>query len=73
MPEKTSHTNLRRLRQYIADESERLGKNDAPVVHCVNLDDVDDESHCVVKPGSKDSMEKDLDLLFGNKKRRPKH
>jgi hypothetical protein len=73
MPEKTSHSNLRRIRQYIADEAERLGKNDDAVVHCVNLDDIDEETHCVVKPGPKDSMEKDLDLLFGKKSRHRKH
>ena len=73
MQEKTQDTNLKRLRQYIADESERLEKRGEPVVHCVNLDDVDEEAHCVLKPGPRDPLERDLDLLFGSLRKHRKH
>ena len=72
MQEKTSNTNLRRLRKYIANESERLGKCGEGIVHSVNLDEIDEEPHPVVTSGSKDTLERDLDVLFNHKRKHPK-
>jgi hypothetical protein len=72
MQEKTTNNNLRRLRKYIANESERLGKCGEGIVHCVNLDDVDDDPRPVNTNGSKDTLERDLDLLFNNNRKQRK-
>ena len=64
MREQASDGNLKRLRRYIADEAERLGKCGGVVVHRIELDDVEDEPCFPVPRLKHDALERDVDLLF---------
>lgn len=63
MKEKISDVHLKRLRQYIAEEMERLGKC-AGRVHHIDLDAVEEEKAFAIPAANCDPMERDLDILF---------
>jgi hypothetical protein len=72
MAEKTTDGNLKRLREYIAEEAQRLGRCGGRI-HRIDLDEVDDEGASLIRPPSIDPLERDVDVLFGpTNKRRPK-
>jgi hypothetical protein len=73
MVQKITDSYLQRLRKYIADETERLGKRGAGVVHHIDLDEVDESGAKCVPMSPVDPLERDVDLLFGSseKRRRP--
>lgn len=64
-----SETNLRRLRRYIAEEAERLGKARGVVIHRINLEDLNDEVCQSIAIGSGDSLAQDVDQLFGTNRK----
>ena len=73
MVQKATDTYLERLRKYIADEAERLGKSGAEIVHHIDLDEVDEKPITCIPVKPLDPLERDVDLLFGagEKDKRP--
>jgi len=64
MADKLSDENLRRLREYIAEEARRLGDCGGKVIH-IDLNAVDDDRTCSIPGAPSDPLERDLDVLFG--------
>ncbi len=69
MTEKTNDKHLRLLREYIAEEVKRLGKNGGRV-HRIDFDEVEEEKACAIPGKSSDPLEKDLDELFSSSDRK---
>jgi hypothetical protein len=70
MQEKSPDMNLQRLRRYMADEANRLCKRGGTVVHKINLDDLEEETYCILREPNGDPLERDVDLLFGSSAKR---
>lgn len=69
MTEKITGMYLERLRRYITDEAERLGKKGNGIVHKIDLEQVDKTPVNLTPVAPPDPMERDLDVLFGSSKR----
>lgn len=69
MAEKKNDGSLKRLREYMAEEAERLCQCGGRIHH-VDLDEVDDENVCLVPAPKIDPLERDVDVLFRESGRR---
>ena len=69
----STHSDLERLRRYMADEVKRLGESGAGVVHRIDLDGIDEQADSGQPGNPEDPLERDVDLLYrwSDRKRRP--
>jgi len=65
MNDKLSDEKLRRLREYIAEETKRLGECGGRILQC-DFEDLDVEKVCSIPAVKRDPMERDVDALFGS-------
>jgi len=63
MKDKVKDENLKRLRDYIAEETSRLSENGG-TVHQIDLDNVDEGKVIAIVGKRRDPLERDLDELF---------
>ena len=63
MKDKVKDENLKRLRDYIAEETSRLSENGG-TVHTIDLDDIDESKVIAICGIRRDPLERDLDELF---------
>ena len=69
MGEKADNGSLERLRQYIAEETERLGQCGGQV-HQIDLDEIDEDGASATPAPLIDPLKRDVDVLFGSLKKR---
>jgi hypothetical protein len=69
MAEKKKDGSLKRLREYMAEEAERLCQCGGRIHH-IDLDEVDDENACLIPAPKIDPLERDVDVLFRESGRR---
>ena len=69
MAEKKDNGSLKKLREYIAHETERLENRGGRVYH-IDLDEVDEEGTCLIPAPRIDPLARDVDVLFNQSGRR---
>jgi hypothetical protein len=65
MNDKLSDDKLRRLREYIAEETKRLGECGGRILKC-DFEELDLEKVCSIPAAQRDPLERDVDALFGS-------